>query len=778
MSDLSLALASILQSVQRPGDFHATGRIDIFTPQLEVTGVGPVALPLLPAQAEQLVAVAEHAPYGRGADTLIDRNVRRTWQIGAERVHIGGRHWAQSLATIVARSAAGLGVMEPVAAELYKMLIYDAGSFFVRHRDTEKAPGMFATLVIVLPSLHTGGELLIRHRDREVCLDLACEDASEVAFAAFYADCWHEVRPISSGYRLVLIYNLIRQGSGKLPEPPAYDAEEDRVTDLLGRWAAKLAAARSDPPGDCPDKLIYPLEHAYTPAEVSFATLKNADAAVATVLVAAARRANCELHLARLTIEESGSAEYSYSGSRRGRYSEPDDDDDFEVGEIYDRSLTLSEWQTPDGSRPELADLPFSEEEICPPDALDDEEPDDQQFFEATGNAGASFERTYHRAALVVWPQAGKLGVIAAAGCAVFLPYLAGLARRWAESGDDPAAPEWQQAHRLARLVIANAANWPIPSWPSTSSTGRSATLLATLNRLQDTENIALLLANLTAQGYYDSLDNEPLANAVALLPPAQAADLIERIIVRNAPNQPSACAELLNRIAVRFSADPTAAGGDTLLGPAATALLAALPGDPARPRQAPAWSRPFALTPAMVVDLLTALRLLGALPLAERAVDHLLAWPATFAVDDMLVPAALRLAEQGGDVRDWPPTRRLAAACLDHLDQRIAEPLTAPADFSRPSRIACKCNPCAELSAFLADPVRKVWTFKAAEIHRSHVESSIRNHDCDLNLETDRRGRPYALVCTKNQASYLRRVAQRKKDLENQARLTMAPVA
>lgn len=392
---------------------------------------------------------------------------------------------------------------------------------------------MFATLVLVLPSLHTGGELLIRHRDREVCLDLACEDASEVAFAAFYADCWHEVRPISSGYRLVLIYNLIRQGPGKLPEPPAYDAEEDRVTDLLGRWASELAATMPDTPRDCPDKLIYPLEHAYTPAEIGFSSLKNADAAVATVLVAAARRANCELHLARLTIEESGSAEYSYSGSRRGRYSEPDDDD-FEIGEIDDRSLTLSEWQTPDGSRPELADLPFSEEELCPPDALDDEEPDDQQFFEATGNAGASFERTYHRAALVVWPHVGKLGVIAAAGCAVFLPYLAGLARRWAESGDDPAAIEWQQAHHLARLVIENAVNWPIPSWPSTSSTGRSATLLATLNRLQDTENIALLLASLTAQGYYDSLDNEALANAADLLPRAQAAELIERIIARD----------------------------------------------------------------------------------------------------------------------------------------------------------------------------------------------------------------------------------------------------
>lgn len=36
MSDLSLALACILQSVLRPGDFHATGRIDIFTDRKSV----------------------------------------------------------------------------------------------------------------------------------------------------------------------------------------------------------------------------------------------------------------------------------------------------------------------------------------------------------------------------------------------------------------------------------------------------------------------------------------------------------------------------------------------------------------------------------------------------------------------------------------------------------------------------------------------------------------------------------------------------------------------
>ena len=42
------------------------GMAELLAPALEVDGVGPIALPLLPVQAEQLIAVAEAAPYGRG----------------------------------------------------------------------------------------------------------------------------------------------------------------------------------------------------------------------------------------------------------------------------------------------------------------------------------------------------------------------------------------------------------------------------------------------------------------------------------------------------------------------------------------------------------------------------------------------------------------------------------------------------------------------------------------------------------------------------------------
>ena len=40
----------------------------------------------------------------------------------------------------------------------------------------------------------------------------------------------------------------------------------------------------------------------------------------------------------------------------------------------------------------------------------------------------------------------------------------------------------------------------------------------------------------------------------------------------------------------------------------------------------------------------------------------------------------------------------------------------------------------------------------------------------CDLDLTTDKRGRPYTLVCIKNEASYDRRARQRKQDLEDLA--------
>ena len=758
---ITAQLAEILSTVQRPGSFFVADELEFYNPQLEVNGMGVIALPLLPVQAEQLIAMAEQAPYGRGEDTLIDADVRRTWQITPDHVQLKDRHWPQTLETIVTRCAEGLGVNASVSAELYKLLVYDEGSFFVSHRDTEKAPGMFATLIVVLPSQHDGGELLIRHRDQQVRLELGGTKLSEISFAAFYADCVHEILPITAGYRLALVYNLIRQGKGKPPQAPNYDTEQTRLATLLQQWCT--TKHQSDIDDTSPEKLIYPLEHVYTPAELSFDALKGADAAAAVVCTEAAQQADCDLHLTLVTIEESGIAEHSYYYGSRRRWSAPEEDD-FEIVEVTDQSQLLSQWQRPDGEPSQWGELPFFDEELCPPASLEGMEPDEQYFHEATGNEGASFERTYRRAALVLWPRERRLAILNQAGLTVTLPYLADLIDNWHAQENTLNSPLWQQAHELADHMLRT---WSAPSWNSwhsySNSSPYSAQMLSCLVQLQDSTHIDMFLSQISAQGHYQKDNNQALIDALALLEIPRATDLLEQIMAANVVTALDGCAELLTltTLSKPFKSHKKE------LHRAAVILLESLPGDPTRAADMQPWRRSKA-NAENVVDVLTALNNIN-IELAQQAAHYMLQWPKSYHLDDVLLPAALAVKTK---LKNAAAIQQLRDACLTHLRTRIAEPLAPPEDWTRASKLKCQCTHCSELSQFLADPEREVWTFKAAEAHRRHVTDTIRRHQCDVTTRTDKQGRPYKLICTKNQASYERRAKQRKQDLKHLAKL------
>ena len=77
-------------------------------------------------------------------------------------------------------------------------------------------------------------------------------------------------------------------------------------------------------------------------------------------------------------------------------------------------------------------------------------------------------------------------------------------------------------------------------------------------------------------------------------------------------------------------------------------------------------------------------------------------------------------------------------------------------------------CADCHELGAFLVASHQQQWRLKAVQGRRTHVEQSIRNAACDLDLTTEKRGSPHTLVAIKNQASYERRVKQRLQDLKH----------
>ena len=187
--------------------------------------------------------------------------------------------------------------------------------------------------------------------------------------------------------------------------------------------------------------------------------------------------------------------------------------------------------------------LPFMEDELCPPDAFEDLEPDEQYFHEATGNEGASFERTYRRAALVLWPRARRLAVLNQAGLAVTLPYLGELTGRWTQSGEGPIAL-WREAHSLSGHMLRA---WPrqVGWYPGrTEARSDAATLLTLLSQLQDAARIDTFL-DILAAGAYSKGDNAAIVRAAGLLPPEQAAALLEHLIASQAVTNLSACGDL-----------------------------------------------------------------------------------------------------------------------------------------------------------------------------------------------------------------------------------------
>lgn len=99
-----------------------------------------------------------------------------------------------------------------VKADLYKLLLYEKGAFFLSHQDSEKADRMFGTLVICLPSKHEGGEIVAAHTGQSRVFKTDTTSEFGYSFAAWYSDVTHAIQPVLSGHRLVLTYNLIQCG--------------------------------------------------------------------------------------------------------------------------------------------------------------------------------------------------------------------------------------------------------------------------------------------------------------------------------------------------------------------------------------------------------------------------------------------------------------------------------------------------------------------------------------------------------------------------------------
>ena len=567
-NDRLTRLETLLAGVKRAGDFFVQGSLDAPIPRADIDGVGVLSFPVPASQIEAVIKRACRAPYGRGEHTIVDTSVRNAWQLDSADVRIGGKAWEKTFNQIMSMVIAGLGCSGmKVSAKLHKLLVYETGGLFRPHRDTEKADGMFGTLVVVLPSAHGGGELIIRHGTREVSVNLSSPDVSELRFAAFYADCEHEVKPITHGNRVCLTYNLSLAEKDKNKDKntrrqavvtaPVYEREVAAAAEILKATFRKAGA---------PTKLAWLLEHQYSAAGLSFAGLKGHDAARVQVLRRAAERAECTAHLGVVHIEETGPAEphfdmYESGGWRSGWQDDdaPDEDedleqekkadvrDDFDVIEVSDAWHYVDHWVHAQNRSVDFGKLPLKENELLPAGALDDAAPDEQRLTEATGNEGASFERSYRRAALVMWLRNRSADVLLQGGVRAVMPYLKDIAQRCSLPSASPAARAAARsiAGRIVRAWKGELAD--VNGLVHVEAPSRTD-MVTVLGQLADAALLEAFVNDIVVRTY-DGGENEALAANATLLGARRAGGLFSNLARAHVPSRRGACVDLLSRL-------------------------------------------------------------------------------------------------------------------------------------------------------------------------------------------------------------------------------------
>lgn len=247
----------------------------------------------------------------------------------------------------------------------WKLLLYEEGSFFRPHKDSEKAPGMIGTLVISLPSKHEGGQVHLSHSNKRHVFATSEFSSFDLTALAWYSDVTHEIKPLSSGYRLVITYNLIQQ-PGSAPSAGAFIEQQTQLQTLLQNWASTLQSKT---------RVIYRLDHKYSQSSLSIQNMKGRDAQLVRCLKQACQETGFYVLLAIMTRTESCVDEY-YGG----------DDED---------SLELDYVTTLDGSYiTRSIDVEMSE--ILGPDPYKNRNADSEDEGEFTGNESMSSQYRYH----------------------------------------------------------------------------------------------------------------------------------------------------------------------------------------------------------------------------------------------------------------------------------------------------------------------------------------------------------------------------------------------
>jgi hypothetical protein len=202
---------------------------------------------------------------------------------------------------------------------------------------------MFATIIILLPSLYSGGQAHVSHGSTSKIFDLASTSDFTTSLLTWYTDVMHEVKPVTSGYRLALSYNLIHTSPG-IPRPtfPNMHTAVTKLHHILHKWSKGGYEESPNEDGEN-DVVAYLLEHKYSHVNIKMGALKGQDAHfVANIRDVALQEwimvclANLEYNVSGVADDDGRGYYGGYGGRKRNRWYDDSDDDEFGYGDDGD----------------------------------------------------------------------------------------------------------------------------------------------------------------------------------------------------------------------------------------------------------------------------------------------------------------------------------------------------------------------------------------------------------------------------------------------------------
>jgi predicted 2-oxoglutarate/Fe(II)-dependent dioxygenase YbiX len=761
-----------LEKAKKPASFSASGAFEFGGSRISIAGIGQIKLPIRTGDIRKLCDVAVQAPYGKRSETIVDREVRDTLEIPAHHVSCSDE-FTEKLNAAVKSIASELHLEhERLDCELYKLLIYTKGGFFLPHRDSEKKKGMVASLVVVLPNKFNGGELIVQHDGRSFRFAFdAARSQTKAEFVAFFADCKHEVKKVTSGVRVCLTFNLMLKDAPK----PKRSKDSPKSNAKLRKSIEGWLAHRGEKP------IVFALEHLYTSAGLVPQLLKGADSILLEEMIPVADDLDCSLHFGQVSRHLCQFADdVSFGYGRRGYSRFSGDYSQLDIGETYNDEIVIDGWKDMQGKSKRLPSLPCESEQLVSATPVEQWIPTKQDYEGYTGNAGNTLDRWYHKSAIILWPNSQRFNVITQMGLGFAICKFLELVPKRSKLKSEKLANATLECIEFARAIIGK---WPDRTH-SSSSRDETDSLFAdfseALPQLESSELVGEFLQMVTRRDRQTDL-TKLIKECWRSLGRDLTFPLIKDLLLYEPqPNKYGIIfnAGLAERDAVwlcklsKAQLFSQVSDFSVLLGIAIRKLVTQLKclttGD-YRTRSEPPTSAWLQLILACLNGHDES-QLKELLHLADE-------FPKIFELREVQVPAAIKLKTWKCSTGDRLPDPVVNWVELVRQKLKVATQSKPqlPKDETRSANMNCQCEYCNQLRDFLRDSEQLEIEIKAAEQYRNHMESTIRSQSLDLTSKKIPVGNRYALRFIKTTASYTRALKRYEDDLKLLARLESA---